>query len=230
VMEGRESCCKRSSCPERALLQIDDAEHYEQELIRETKEVETIPEAEASEVSEVFESYGLTKEESEPIVAALRQKPKAWVNFMMRFELGLEEPRPGRALRSASTIAGAYASGGLVPLFPYMLLTQMHSAFLLSVGGDSLGVVHIRIHQRTVHRCCAAVGCYPNTYHWSARRRCGVPYRKVDSLELKKLRLRNQARMPARRDFTPNILSRALSAQDTLLSRLPCGRWAERRA
>ena len=51
-----------------------DAEHYEQELAREKKEIGTIPEAEASEVSEVFESYGLTKEESQPIVAALRQK------------------------------------------------------------------------------------------------------------------------------------------------------------
>jgi VIT1/CCC1 family predicted Fe2+/Mn2+ transporter len=110
-----------------------DAEHYEQELVREKKEVGTIPEAEASEVAEVFESYGLTREESQPIVAALRQKPEAWVNFMMRFELGLEEPRRGRALGSALTIAGAYAIGGLVPLSPYMLLTQMHSAFLLSV-------------------------------------------------------------------------------------------------
>ena len=110
-----------------------DAEHYEQELAREKKEIGTIPEAEASEVSEVFESYGLTKEESQPIVAALRQKPEAWVNFMMRFELGLEEPRRGRAFGSALTIAGAYAIGGLVPLSPYMLLTQMHSAFLLSV-------------------------------------------------------------------------------------------------
>ena len=89
-----------------------DAEHYEQELVREKKEIGTIPEAEASEVSEVLESYGLTKEESQPIVAALRQKPEAWVNFMMRFELGLEEPRRGRALRSALTIAGACAIGG----------------------------------------------------------------------------------------------------------------------
>jgi len=54
----------------------NDAEHYEQELTRETKEVETIPEAEASEVSKVFESYGLTKEESQPIIAALRQSPR----------------------------------------------------------------------------------------------------------------------------------------------------------
>ena len=111
-----------------------DAEHYEQELAREKKEIGTIPEAEASEVSEVFESYGLTKEESQPVVAALRQKPEAWVNFMMRFELGLEEPRRGRAFGSALTIAGAYAVGGLVPLSPYMLLTQMHSAFLFSVS------------------------------------------------------------------------------------------------
>jgi VIT1/CCC1 family predicted Fe2+/Mn2+ transporter len=110
-----------------------DAEHYEQELARERKEVETIPEAEASEVSEIFESYGLSKEESHPIVAALRQKPQAWVTFMMRFELGLEEPHRGRALSSALTIAGAYAVGGFVPLFPYMLLTRMHSALLLSV-------------------------------------------------------------------------------------------------
>ena len=110
-----------------------DAEHFEQELARERKEVETIPEAEASEVSEIFESYGLTKEESDPVIAALRQKPQAWVSFMMRFELGLEEPLRGRALRSAITIAAAYAIGGFVPLFPYMLLTRMRSAFSLSV-------------------------------------------------------------------------------------------------
>jgi vacuolar iron transporter family protein len=111
-----------------------DAEHYEQELVRERKEVETIPEEEAAEVSKVFESYGLSKEEIEPVVDALRKKPKAWVDFMMRFELGLEEPVPGRALRSALTIAGAYVMGGLVPLSPYMLLSQIRSAFLMSVA------------------------------------------------------------------------------------------------
>ena len=111
-----------------------DAEHYEQELAREQKEVALIPEAEATEVAEIFESYGLSKEESQPVVAALRQKPQAWVKFMMRFELGLEEPGRGRALRSALTIAGAYAVGGFVPLFPYMLLSRMQSALFLSVS------------------------------------------------------------------------------------------------
>lgn len=110
-----------------------DAEHYEQELARERAEVETIPEAEVSEVYEIFQTYGLSKEESYPVVAALRQKPEAWVKFMMRFELGLEAPVRGRALRSALTIAVAYAIGGFVPLFPYMLLARMKSAFLLSI-------------------------------------------------------------------------------------------------
>jgi VIT1/CCC1 family predicted Fe2+/Mn2+ transporter len=111
-----------------------DAEHYENELERETREVETIPEAEADEVLEVFESYGLTRSESEPIVSALTKRPKDWIQFMMRFELGLEEPHPGRALRSASTIAAAYVVGGLVPLSPYMIMTEIHKALFVSVG------------------------------------------------------------------------------------------------
>jgi vacuolar iron transporter family protein len=78
-----------------------DAEHYEQELARESKEVATIPEAEASEVSEVFESYGLTKEECQPVVMALRQKPKAWVSFhdAVRTRIGRATPWSGSAQR-----------------------------------------------------------------------------------------------------------------------------------
>jgi len=111
-----------------------DAEHYEQELLREKREVETIPEAEGREVADIFQSYGLSREECQPVVDALRRRPKAWVDFMMRFELGLEEPDPGRALRSAITIALAYIVGGLVPLSPYILAAEVHSAFLLSIG------------------------------------------------------------------------------------------------
>ncbi len=70
----------------------NDAEHYESELLREQREVEEIPEEEAREVLEVFEAYGLTREEAVPIVDSLRQRPKQWIDFMMRFELGLEPP------------------------------------------------------------------------------------------------------------------------------------------
>src|ERR1700674_2767525 len=82
----------------------NDADHYDSERRREAREVKEIPEEEAREVLEVFASYGLTKEESIPIVDSLRERPAAWIDFMMRFELGLEPPDPKRALRSAATI------------------------------------------------------------------------------------------------------------------------------
>src|SRR5512137_1581041 len=93
-----------------------DAEHYQAERAREEAEVAGIPEVEAEEVAIVFREYGLTDEESRPVVEALRKRPKAWVDFMMRFELGLEKPDPRRALLSAVTIAVAYAVGGFIPL------------------------------------------------------------------------------------------------------------------
>ena len=110
-----------------------DADHYASELRREEREVEEIPEEEAREVLEVFKSYGLTVEESIPIVDSLRQRPRQWVDFMMRFELGLEPPDPRRALRSALTIAGAYIVGGLIPLAPYMIVHTIRTALLASV-------------------------------------------------------------------------------------------------
>ncbi len=111
----------------------NDADHYVSELKREEREVEEIPDEEAREVMEVFENYGLTHAEALPIVDSLRQRPKQWIDFMMRFELGLEEPDPKRAVRSATTIAGAYIAGGLIPLAPYMLLASASTALNVSV-------------------------------------------------------------------------------------------------
>ena len=110
-----------------------DAEHYVSERAREAVEVRDKADIEAGEVAKVFESYGLTIEESKPIVDALRKRPQAWVNFMMRFELGLEKPDPKRAVVSAATIAGAYIAGGFVPLGPYLILPTASTALTLSV-------------------------------------------------------------------------------------------------
>jgi VIT1/CCC1 family predicted Fe2+/Mn2+ transporter len=110
-----------------------EAEHYESELEREHREVREIPEAEAAEIAEIFEQYGVAEAESLPVINALRANPQAWVDFMMRFELGLEKPQAGRAVTSASTIAAAYVVGGLLPLTPYMVVHNASSALLVSV-------------------------------------------------------------------------------------------------
>jgi VIT1/CCC1 family predicted Fe2+/Mn2+ transporter len=111
-----------------------DAEHYENELKREQREVVTRPEDEKQEVRDVLIEYGLTPEQAEPVVDALVLNPEKWVDFMMRFELGLEEPDPKRALRSAATIGGSYIVGGMIPLFPYFLMPKISQALPLSVG------------------------------------------------------------------------------------------------
>lgn len=124
-----------------------DAEHYAKEREREKREVKEIPDEEKREVAQVFHSYGLSQEDSEPIVEALARHPQKWVDFMMRFELGLEKPDPKRALASAFTIASSYVAGGLIPLAPYILAAYVKQitverALLLSVA-VTLGALFI---------------------------------------------------------------------------------------
>ncbi len=111
-----------------------DVEHYESERAREEQEIAEKPELEAAEVMELLESNGLTREESEPLVAALKRRPDAWRDFMMRFELGLEAPDPARARQSALVIGSAYVAGGIVPLLPYMVLKSVAAALPWSVA------------------------------------------------------------------------------------------------
>ncbi|MDD5199295.1 MAG: VIT1/CCC1 transporter family protein [Terrimicrobiaceae bacterium] len=111
-----------------------EAEHYFSERKREEAEIIEKPAAEEKEVADLLATYGLTPEEAAPIVAGLKRRPDAWRDFMMRFELGLEEPDPKRALASAVTIAGAYVAGGIIPLSPYIATQDSHTALLFSVG------------------------------------------------------------------------------------------------
>ncbi|MBI1894005.1 MAG: VIT1/CCC1 transporter family protein [Candidatus Rokubacteria bacterium] len=110
-----------------------EAEHYASEHARERREVAEKPEVELEEVAEVFQSYGLTKDEIAPVLKALAARPHAWVDFMMRFELGLEKPQEKRTVTSALTIGGAYVVGGLIPLGPYMMLSSVGAALWLSL-------------------------------------------------------------------------------------------------
>ena len=84
------------------------------------------------EVADIFRGYGIAEEHIRPVVEAMRKTPKEWVDFMMRFELGLEKPDPSRARTSAAMISGAYVVGGLIPLGPYMLLDSVSTALTIS--------------------------------------------------------------------------------------------------
>jgi VIT1/CCC1 family predicted Fe2+/Mn2+ transporter len=111
-----------------------DIEHYDSERLREFEETERLPERETEEVAEVFRGYGLKDAEIAPVVAAIRADQNRWVDFMMRFELGLEAPEPKRARQSAFTIALSYILGGLVPLSPYLFMRSVPNALWVSIA------------------------------------------------------------------------------------------------
>jgi len=110
-----------------------DAEHYASERAREEREVREVPHREMEEVAEVFREYGVPEGVVSEAARAISADPRRWVDFMMRFELGLEEPDPGRARRSALTIALSYVAGGLVPLAPYFFAPAVSTGVLWSV-------------------------------------------------------------------------------------------------
>jgi vacuolar iron transporter family protein len=110
-----------------------DAEHYAAEQNRELQEVLEKPKEEMQEVADIFRGYGMTDEHIAPVVEAMRKRPKDWIDFMMRFELGLEKPNPKRARNSAAVIAGAYVVGGMIPLSPYIFIHVAHTALMVSV-------------------------------------------------------------------------------------------------
>jgi vacuolar iron transporter family protein len=109
-----------------------DADSYRAELRREQREVVEVPEAERDEVRTIFAGYGLRGQPLEAAVAAIVADQDAWVQFMMREELGLEEPHPQRALRSSVTIGGSYILGGIIPLLPYLWPLTVSTALVIS--------------------------------------------------------------------------------------------------
>jgi VIT1/CCC1 family predicted Fe2+/Mn2+ transporter len=118
-----------------------EAEHYASEKKREEWEIVEKPQMEEQEVAVILEEYGLTADESAPIVQALKKRPAAWVDFMMRFELGLERPDPQRAVASARNIALSYVVGGFLPLAPYVFMTRVRPAFYVSAAVTLLALL-----------------------------------------------------------------------------------------
>lgn len=110
-----------------------DAEHYYTEQGRENWEIDHLPDREKGEVADIFRGYGMDDVHIKPIINAMSQNRKQWIDFMMRFELGLEEPDPKRARVSAITIGLSYIVGGFIPLSPYILIPNLFTALITSI-------------------------------------------------------------------------------------------------
>ncbi|MGX4806229.1 VIT1/CCC1 transporter family protein [Bradyrhizobium guangdongense] len=118
-----------------------DAEHYAAEEQREHHEIDHMHEREIDEVEQIFREYGLEGDALKSVVGAVASNRQRWVDFMMRFELGLERPDPKRAPISAATIGGSYVIGGLIPLVPYMFTQNIGTALQISVAATGVALL-----------------------------------------------------------------------------------------
>lgn len=110
-----------------------DADHYYSELRREQDEVIHLPEREKQEIRDVLAAYGISNETQNRVADELSMDHPKWVDFMMKFELGLEQPHPKRAAQSARNIALAYIVGGFIPLSAYFFTSLPNTGLIYSV-------------------------------------------------------------------------------------------------
>jgi vacuolar iron transporter family protein len=118
-----------------------DAEHYDSEYAREERETFSLPDVEMEEVASIFRSYGLPETTVTTVAQAIGSDRRRWVEFMMKFELGVDKPNPARARVSALTIALSYVAGGLVPLAPYVVLRNTGTALVVSIVATLLALL-----------------------------------------------------------------------------------------
>jgi predicted membrane protein (TIGR00267 family) len=109
-----------------------EADHYASELKREYEEVERVPEEEKREVMEVFADFGLSNQLQLQVAEEMAKDKDRWVDFMMRYELGLEKPEANRASQSAITIGLSYIVGGIIPLSPYFFIANSQQGLYYS--------------------------------------------------------------------------------------------------
>jgi vacuolar iron transporter family protein len=109
-----------------------EQEHFQAELKREYEEIEEIPEEEKKEVRLVFAEYGLNEQTQISIADELAKDKDKWVDFMMKYELGLEKPNINRARNSAATIGISYIVGGLIPLSGYFFTQTPYQGLIVS--------------------------------------------------------------------------------------------------
>ena len=110
-----------------------EQDHYTSELKREYDEVEKLPEREKQEVRDFFRQIGLSEDIQHKATEEIARDKKQWVDFMMKYELGLDEPDPKRATKSALNIGLSYIAGGIIPLSPYFFISNSTEALKISI-------------------------------------------------------------------------------------------------
>jgi len=144
------------------LAAVTDKHHYDVEEERERREVKECPKAEEDEIYEIFEQYGVSREEAHGVVQGLKANEENWVRFMMDFELKLEKPATNKAWIEGLVMGLSYFLGGLLPMIPYFAYKNVNHALFTSIGITAVILVIFGYTKAIV------TGCRTKAATWSA--------------------------------------------------------------
>ncbi len=111
-----------------------EAEHYSTERGRKEREFIESPHINEQEIKRSLHTYGLSEMESQAVAESLKSRKDDWINFKMKFDLGIDEPDRNQSLKSAVTIGVSYIIGGSIPLLPYIFISDLTRALIFSIS------------------------------------------------------------------------------------------------
>ena len=106
-------------------------EHYNAMEKIEKWEIENKPETEKAEVRQIYTSLGFDNQTVETLTNKVVADKDLWLKVMMRDELGLVREEP--AVLAGVFIGLFYLLGGVPPLLPFIFITPLTRALIMSI-------------------------------------------------------------------------------------------------
>ena len=105
---------------------------FENQIERERREIEEMPQREIQEVREIFEDMGFTKEEQEIGVTRITADKERWLRFMVQEEIGITSELIDNPLEIGVISCASFIIGALPALVPFFILDNVSNALFFS--------------------------------------------------------------------------------------------------
>lgn len=112
-----------------------EIEHHRSEIKRERREIEEVPAIEREEIRQIYQKKArFTDEELDLIVGRITGDKEAWLDTMMKEELGLFEERFESPLKVGLIMMAAFLAGGIIPVSPFFLLQPPLNSLIAAIA------------------------------------------------------------------------------------------------
>ena len=113
---------------------------FRSEQKREIDEVEHKTDVEKQEIREIFAEKGFDQPQTERLVDLVSKNKPFWVDFMMRYELGMSVPEEDSEWKAGSLTFFSFVIAGSLPLLPFLILGTGANTFIYSIISTAISL------------------------------------------------------------------------------------------